>query len=107
MYHLKQRSLCQQAYSHKPNQTTFVDIPEKLNKAIDGSEAANKAADSPTTLRAVSTLINEYFFPGGGIWKPMTIKAPSREQAEEIYKAKREPVTPEEKVEAQTENSSE
>ena len=84
-----------------------MDIPGKLNKAIDGSDAQNKAADSPTSLRAVSVLINEYFFPGGGIWKPMAIKAPSREQAEEIYKAKREPVTPEEKVEAEKENSNE
>jgi hypothetical protein len=76
-----------------------LDIPEKQNKALTGAEANNKAADSPTTLRAVSALINEYFFPGGGIWKPMSIKAPNREQAEEIYKAKREPVTPEGKVE--------
>jgi hypothetical protein len=71
-----------------------VDIPDKFNKAIDGSEAQNKAADSPTSLKAVSTLVNEYFFPGGGVWKPMSVKAPNREQAEEIHKAKREPVTP-------------
>jgi hypothetical protein len=86
-----------------------LDIPEKLNKAMDGSDAVNKGADSPTSLKAVSSLINEYFFPGGGIWQPMAIKAPSREQAEEIYKAKREPITSAEpgKVEAEKEISNE
>lgn len=81
---------------------------ESENKMIS-SEAENKAADSPTTLRAVSVLINEYFFPGGGIWKPMTVRAPNREQAEEIHKAKREPLTPAEsgKVEAEKENNNE
>ena len=84
-----------------------MDIPEKVNKIIDSSEAQNKAADSPTSLKAVSSLINEYFFPGGGIWKPMSIKAPSREQAEEIHKAKREPITsaePEKVEESETNN---
>jgi hypothetical protein len=57
--------------------------------------AAAIKADTPSTVKAVSQLINEYFFPGGGVWKPLTIKAPNREQAEELYKAKREPVTPE------------
>lgn len=74
---------------------------------IDNSAVENKEADSPTTLRAVSVLISEYFFPGGGVWKPMTIKAPSREQAEETYKAKREPITtaePEKVEEPETNN---
>jgi hypothetical protein len=83
-----------------------VDIQNKLNKAIDSSEAVNKA-DHPVTAMAASALLNDYFFPGGGIWKPMTIKAPNREQAEEIYKAKREAVTPEEKVEAEKEITNE
>jgi hypothetical protein len=71
-----------------------MDIENKTNKAMSADDASNKAADSPTSLKAVSTLINEYFFPGGGVWKPMSIQAPNREQAEEIYKVKREPVTP-------------
>jgi hypothetical protein len=81
-----------------------VDIPEKLNKAMDGSEALNKAADAPTNVVAVSQLMNEYFFPGGGVWKPMTVKAPNREQAEEIHRAKREPIEPE-KVAEETNNA--
>jgi hypothetical protein len=72
---------------------------------IDSSEAQNKVADTPTSVRAVSQLINEYFFPGGGVWKPMTIKAPNREQAEEIHKDTREPLIPaEEKVGESTNN---
>lgn len=63
---------------------------------VDSSAVENKA-DLPTSVTAVSRLINEYFFPGGGIWKPMSVKAPDREQAEAIYKAKRDPVSPVEK----------
>ena len=71
---------------------------------MDGSEALNKAADAPTNVVAVSQLMNEYFFPGGGVWKPMTVKAPNREQAEEIHRAKREPIEPE-KVAEETNNA--
>lgn len=68
---------------------------------MDGEDTVNKAADQPTVVTAASVLLNEYFFPGGGIWKPMSIKAPNREQAEEIHRAKREPI---EKVGEQTIN---
>lgn len=81
-----------------------MDIPSAKNKAISASEAENKVADSPTSVRAVSQLVNEYFFPGGGVWKPMNIKAPNREQAEEIHKDTREPVTADEKVAEPTNN---
>jgi hypothetical protein len=75
---------------------------ESQNKMVASAE--NKG-DMPTTIKAVSTLINEYFFPGGGVWKPMSVKAPNREQAEEIHKATREPVSPApEKVEQETNN---
>jgi hypothetical protein len=71
-----------------------VDIPNVSNKIIDGSESVNKA-DMPTTIKAVSQLINEYFFPGGGVWKPMSVKAPNREQAEEIHRNTRVPIASE------------
>jgi hypothetical protein len=77
-----------------------MDINDKVNKAMSADEVQNKS-DLPTSMRAVSQLINEYFFPGGGVWKPMSIKAPSREQAEAIHKDKREPV---ETVEEPTNN---
>lgn len=79
-----------------------MDIPEKQNKAMGATEVENKA-DQPTTIKAVSQLINEYFFPGGGVWKPMTVKAPNREQAEEIHRTTREPVESE-KAETETNN---
>jgi len=68
-----------------------MDIPGAENKAISASDVQNKA-DTPTTQKAVSQLMWEYFFPGGGVWKPMTIKAPNREQAEEIHRGTRVPV---------------
>jgi len=66
------------------------------NKMMDG--AVNKS----------SPPLTEYFFPGSGQWKPMTVKAASREEAEEIHRSKREPVSQEEnKVEASKETSNE
>lgn len=68
-----------------------MDIPKAKNKMIDSAE--NKA-DQPTTIRAVSPTVNEYFFPGGGVWQPMSVRAATREDAEAVYKEKREPVQP-------------
>ena len=48
---------------------------------MDGSASVNK---SPT--------LTWFFFPGGGKWKSMTIEAATREEAEEIYRTKQEPV---------------
>jgi hypothetical protein len=73
-------------------------LEDSKNKMMDGGASSNKA-DEPTTIRAVSVQKNEYFFPGGGIWKPMTVIATTLGQAEAIYKEKRQPVSPEEKVE--------
>jgi len=58
---------------------------------MDGSASVNKA-DQATTQNPISQLMWEYFFPGGGVWKPMTVKAPNREQAEELHRATRVPV---------------
>ena len=71
-----------------------MDIPEKQNKAMDGSSSVNKSADNPTSVQAVSVLVNDYFFPGGGVWKPMTVRAATLYDATAIHKEKREPVKP-------------
>jgi hypothetical protein len=63
-----------------------MDIENKTNKAMSAEDAKNKSADTPTTAIAANKLENDYFFPGGGVWKPMTVRAPSREQAEEIHR---------------------
>jgi hypothetical protein len=66
------------------------------------SEAQNKSMqspDEPTTIRAVSQIKNEYHFPGSGVWKPLSIVASTIEEATNIWKAKRESVTKEEKTE--------
>lgn len=83
-----------------------MDIDNKVNKMVDGSASVNKA-DSPTTVKAVSPMFNEYFFPGGGVWKPMSVKALTIEDAQETYRQKREPVSPAEKVELPKESSNE
>ena len=72
---------------------------------IEGSVSQNKTADTPTTVKAVSAIMNEYFFPGGGLYKPMSIRAATREQAEAAYKEKREPISQDEKVENKETNN--
>jgi len=68
-----------------------VDIENKVNKAMDGSESVNKA-DMPTRITAATSITNDYFFPGNGIWQPMTIRAYDRIEAEATHKLKRQPV---------------
>lgn len=54
------------------------------------------------TVKAVSPILYDFFFPGSGVWKPKTIRAESREVAEQVWKEQREPVEP--KAEEQTNN---
>lgn len=77
-----------------------MDIPQKQNKAIDGSQAVSKDVQ-PTTVRAASVLENDYFYPEANGYQAITVRAATREDAHAIYLAKRKPVTPE-KVEEQT-----
>ncbi len=81
-----------------------MEIPNQKNKMVEVSE--NKA-DAATTIKAVSVLTNEYFFPGGGKWKPMSVVAASLSEAESIHKERREPLNPgaEAKVESETNNA--
>lgn len=81
-----------------------MDIPNKTNKQIDGSETANKDVQ-PSYSRAASVLENDYFYPEANGYQAITIRAATREDAHAIYLAKRKPVNPEEKVdESETKN---
>jgi hypothetical protein len=80
-------------------------IDEAQNKMMDGSSSKNKSADMPTTILAVSVVESDYFFPGGGVWKPMTARAATIQDAEELHRVKREPVTAEPKVEESETNN--
>jgi hypothetical protein len=63
------------------------------------SEARNKSMqspDEPTTIRAVSQIKNEYHFPGSGKYEAMNIVASTLEEANELWKIKRQPVNTEE-----------
>ena len=83
-----------------------MDIPEVKNKMI--GDAENKAVNPPTTIKPVSPKMNEYFFPGGGRWKPMSVMAVDLTEAEELHRVKREPVNQEEtKVEESKETNNE
>ena len=57
------------------------------------TEAKNKMMNSnpelPTTVAAVSPIENDYFFPGGGMWKPLTIRAATLQDAEMYHKMRR------------------
>jgi hypothetical protein len=75
-----------------------MDIPEKVNKAMNPADVQNKDVQ-PTTAIAASVLENDYFYPESNGYRSITIRAATREDAQAIYLAKRIPVKPEEKVE--------
>lgn len=49
------------------------------------------------TFKAASGVMYDFFFPGSGKWKPLTIRAESREVAQQMWEEKREPVNAEER----------
>lgn len=71
-----------------------MDIPEKINKAIDASQIENKTVQ-PTTVRAASVLENEYFYPEANGYKAIVIRAATKPDADAKYLAIRKPVNPE------------
>ena len=75
-----------------------MDIPEVKNKILNSEASVNKA-DAATRVTAATRLTQDYFFPGGGKWKPMTIRAADLQEAEEIHRRKRDPVSPAEAAE--------
>jgi hypothetical protein len=48
------------------------------------------------TFKAASGVTYDFFFPGSGKWKPMSVRAQTREEAQQYWEANRKPVNPEE-----------
>jgi hypothetical protein len=46
------------------------------------------------TFKAASGVMYDFFFPGGGKWKPVTVRAESREVAQTLYEGNRELANP-------------
>jgi hypothetical protein len=46
------------------------------------------------TFKAVSSVTYEFFFPGSGKWQAMSVRAQSREEAQQYWEANRKPVNP-------------
>jgi hypothetical protein len=70
-------------------------IEQAQNKSMG---APDESADAPTTVTAVSRMLNSYHFAGSGIYKPLSIIADSIADATEVWKLKRELVEPAEKT---------
>ena len=49
-------------------------------------------SDDEVTFKAASNLMYDFFFPGSGKWKPVTVRAESREVAQQLWEKYREPV---------------
>jgi hypothetical protein len=75
-------------------------LNDQENKMMDAAQPKDDV-----TFKAVSGLTYEFFFPGsGGKWKPMSVRAQTREEAQQFWEANREPANAEEKAEEQTNN---
>jgi len=68
-------------------------------------DADNKQIPQPTSLKAVSVILNEYFYPAANGYQAICVVASNKEEAEKIYLDKRVPVQPDEKVEAKETNN--
>ncbi len=44
------------------------------------------------TFKAASGVTYDFFFPGSGKWKPMTVQAQTREEAQQFWEANRQAV---------------
>jgi hypothetical protein len=48
------------------------------------------------TFKAASGMMYDFFFPGSGKWKAVTVRAESRQVAQQLWEDQRELVNPEE-----------
>jgi hypothetical protein len=71
---------------------------------IDSENKMMNAADpeDQVTFKAASGVLYDFFFPGSGKWKPKTVRAQTREEAQQYWEANREPAQPEERSESET-----
>jgi hypothetical protein len=67
------------------------DSENKMMNAADPQDGV--------TFKAASGVLYDFFFPGGGKWKPKTVRAQTREEAQQYWEAHREPVAEEPKAE--------
>jgi hypothetical protein len=75
-----------------------VEILNKQNKSMSAEDTENKGV-LPTTVIAASVIENEYFYPEANGYQAISVRAATLQDAEQIYLAKRKPVSPAEKVE--------
>ena len=59
------------------------------------------------TFKAASGVLYDFFFPGSGVWKAMTVRAQTREEAQQYWEANRKPVNPPEEVKAEEKTNNE
>jgi hypothetical protein len=62
----------------------------------DNAENKMMNAADPQDEVTSKAVLYDFFFPGSGKWKPKTVRAETREEAQQIWEANREPAQPEE-----------
>ena len=77
-------------------------LKESVNKMINAEDPKDEV-----TFKAASGATYEFFFPGSGKWKPMSVRAQTREEAQQYWEANRKPVQPEETKAEETKSNNE
>jgi hypothetical protein len=77
-------------------------LNEQENKMMD---AADQKDD--VTFKAASGVTYDFFFPGSGKWKAMSVRAQTREEAQQYWEANRVPVNPDAEVKAEEKTNNE
>ena len=78
-------------------------INEAKNKALGTSES-KPAEPKAATIKAVSVIENEYFYPEQDGYQAISVRAATKQDADSIYLERRKPVNPG-KVEAAESNN--
>jgi len=66
-----------------------------LNEAAENKMMNAADPQDGVTFKAASGVTYDFFFPGSGKWKSMTVRAQTRDEAQEYWESHREPVNPE------------
>ena len=76
-----------------------------IEQSQNKMQTPENTKELPQTMRAVSPAMNEYHFGGGGVYKPVSVRATSIYEAQLLYERVRQLIEePAQPQPAQTEN---
>lgn len=63
-----------------------------IDQSQNKMQTPENTKELPQTMKAVSPAMNEYHFGGGGVYKPVSVRATSIQEAQLLYERVRQPL---------------